>query len=396
MKILVVSQYFYPENFRINELCKTLKENGHDITVLTGKPNYPKGKIYDSYSKFGNDDEVWEDIRIIRAPLLPRGTGGLKLILNYFSFAYFGTKRAKKLKNIGFDVIYVFEVSPITVAYPAIALKKRTGTPIIMNVQDLWPDNIVAVTGVNNKLVLNIVDRMVNSIYSKCDLILTASQSFVSKVQDRVEQKDKVIYWPQYSNVARKLDFQMMFDIKKFNIVFTGNIGVAQNLELVIESADILRDSNICWHLVGNGRNKENLVKKVNEMQLQDSVKFYEAVEENLVPDYLQSADVALLILSPDPIFDMTLPAKLQTYMACGCPILGCTNGESKRVIEGSNAGITCETLTVGELVKKAIYMSQLSKNKLMKYGENARIYNDFNFSKNKLLDSLIMYMNKL
>lgn len=186
MKILVITQYFYPENFRINQLCLDLKERGHDITVLTGKPNYPKGEYFDGYSYKGNEDEIWNDIQIIRVPLRARKKGSKNLIINYLSFVLNANKRVKKI-NDKFDLIYVFEVSPITVALPAIKLKKRLNIPIIMNVQDLWPENIIAVTGITNKIIIGCINKMVNYIYKHCDLLLTASPSFVDRIQKRVK-----------------------------------------------------------------------------------------------------------------------------------------------------------------------------------------------------------------
>ena len=198
MKILIISQYFYPENFRINDLALELKNRGHKITVLTGLPNYPKGEYFDGYDDKKNCDEIWNDIPIYRCKLRPRKTGSVNLIKNYLSFVVEANKKLKELENQDFDLIYVFEVSPITVALPAIKFKKKKKLPIVINIQDLWPENIIAVTGITNFIVIGLVNKMVNYIYKHCDLILTASPSFVDKIRDRIKNKDKVVYWPQY------------------------------------------------------------------------------------------------------------------------------------------------------------------------------------------------------
>ena len=234
MKILVVSQYFYPENFRINQLCLDLKERGHQITVLTGKPNYPQGEYYEGYTYEGEDDEIWNDIPIIRVPLRARGKGAKNLVLNYLSFVKNANKKVKDIKE-NFDLIYVFEVSPITVALPAIKLKKKLKIPIIINIQDLWPENIIAVTGIENPLIIGCVNKLVNYIYRNCDLILCASPSFVEKI--KVRTYNRVEYWPQYSTVEKYSHEIDLFNNNQFNITFTGNIGEAQGLDIAIKAA---------------------------------------------------------------------------------------------------------------------------------------------------------------
>ncbi|OUQ04129.1 glycosyltransferase WbuB [Thomasclavelia spiroformis] len=396
MKILIVSQYFYPENFRINDLALELRNRGHKITVLTGLPNYPKGEYFDGYSNDRNCDEVWNDIPICRCNLRPRKTGSINLIRNYISFVVEANKKLKKLENIDFDLIYVFEVSPITVALPAIKLKKKKNIPVIINIQDLWPENIVAVTGMTNPIIIGLVNRMVNYIYRHCDLILTASPSFVSKIKERINDKDKVRYWPQYSTVNKTDEEVSIYDKEYFNIVFTGNIGEAQGIDLAIEAAKILKDKKICWHFVGEGRSKEKLEKLVNEYGINDRVKFHGFHPEKEIPKYLKDADAALLILKPNPVFEMTIPAKLQTYLACGVPILGCVSGEGKRIIEESKAGIVSEDISVDGLVKVCNQFIELPIDLLNEYKERSYCYGKSNFNKNKLISDLEKYMKKI
>lgn len=396
MKILIVSQYFYPENFRINDLALELKKRGHEITVLTGLPNYPKGEYFEGYDDTKNCDEVWNDILVYRCKLRPRKTGSVNLIRNYVSFVIEANKKLKELQNKDFDLIYVFEVSPITVALPAIKLKKKKNIPVIINIQDLWPENIVAVTGMTNPIIIGLVNKMVNYIYRHCDLILTASPSFVSKIKERINDKDKVRYWPQYSTVNKTDEEVSIYDKEYFNIVFTGNIGEAQGIDLAIEAAKILKDKKICWHFVGEGRSKEKLEKLVNEYGINDRVKFHGFHPEKEIPKYLKDADAALLILKPNPVFEMTIPAKLQTYLACGVPILGCVSGEGKRIIEESKAGIVSEDISVDGLVKVCNQFIELPIDLLNEYKERSYCYGKSNFNKNKLISDLEKYMKKI
>lgn len=395
MRILVVSQYFYPENFRINQLCLDLKKRGHDITVLTGKPNYPKGEYFEGYSFKGHEDEIWNDIRIIRVPLRARKTGAVNLVRNYLSFVYHANKKVKSIKK-QFDMIYVFEVSPVTVALPAIKLKKRMNIPVIINVQDLWPENIIAVTGINNPIIIGFVDKLVNYIYKHCDMILTASPSFVGKIQDRVTNKNKVVYWPQYSVVSKAEDHECLFDSSKFNITFTGNIGEAQGIDIAIEAARILKDTRIHWNFIGDGRDRARLEDLCKKYALNNHVTFYGFKEEKYIPKYLNSSDAALLILKPNPVFEMTIPAKLQTYLSCGVPILGCVSGEGKRIILEANCGVVSEDISVDGLVEVCRKMLEFDKERIQEFKDSSIEYGMNHFDKEKILDRLENYMEEL
>lgn len=395
MRILIISQYFYPENFRINDLALELKKRGHEITVLTGLPNYPQGEYFKGYSSDKVCDEVWEDIPIYRCKLRPRKTGSINLIRNYLSFVKEANKKLKELQDKDFDLIYVFEVSPITVALPAIKFKKHKKIPIIINIQDLWPENIIAVTGISNSIIIGLINKMVNYIYQHCDLILTASPSFVPKIKDRVTDKEKVKYWPQYSIISKTNAEVFLFNKEYFNIVFTGNIGEAQGIDLAIEAAKVLKDKKVYWHFIGEGRSKDKLINLVNEYNLEDKVKFYGFHPENEIPRYLKNADAALLILKPNPVFEMTIPAKLQTYFACGVPILGCVSGEGKRIIEESKAGIVSENISVDALVKVCNNFLKLNQDDLEEYKKKAYEYGESNFNKNMLISSLEKEMER-
>lgn len=397
MKILIVTQYFYPENFRINDLAIELKKRGHEVTIFTGKPNYPQGEYYEEYSFKKDDDEIWEGIKIYRCPLRARKTGNINLIKNYLSFVYWGKKYIKKLYKNEYDCIYVFEVSPITVALPAIKLKKRLKIPIILNVQDLWPDSVVAVTGMKNIFFIGLLNKLVKYVYNNCDLVLCASPSFVKKIQECGIRSDKVKYWPQYSIVEKSNGCKNnIFNKSKFNITFTGNIGEAQAIDIAINTAYNLKDTKIHWNFFGEGRKKLAMEQLVSKLHLEDNITFHGQVKEIQIPEYLAESDAALLILKPEPVFDMTIPAKLQTYLACGIPILGCIGGESKRIIDEANCGITTDTISIEELTRISSLISNLEKEELATYKENALIYNKENFCKNKLLNKLEYYMEEL
>lgn len=370
MNILFVTQFFYPENFRINDIARRLVERGHKVTVLTGMPNYPGGEFFEGYSNKGlagvGRVEKWENIKIVRVPIIPRKTGSLRLCLNYLSFIISGcreVKRGKLLAECGdFDVIYAFGTSPITQALPAIAYKKKKGARIALNVQDLWPDNVVAITGIRNRLVVGLLDKLVDYIYNRCDVILGTSNSFVKAITARrgLKDKSKVLFYPQYSVV--KMDDasegisefgRSILPEGRFHIVFTGNVGYGQGLDLVVLAAKRLKaeKSDIVFDIVGDGRAREELDREIKKNNLSDYVVLHGSFPEERIPQILSAADASLLILKRDPIFEKTIPAKLQTYLACGCPVLGCVSGEAADIIRDNNIGICAD-----EFSEKALY----------------------------------------
>ncbi len=344
MKILVVTQYFYPEIFRVNTLVTELVNRGHDVTVLTGYPQYPQGKIYDGYGFNKPYDKEWNGARIERIKMRPRGKTPLGLLLNCYTFVSEGKKWVKRC-NERFDAVYVFEVSPVTVGLPAVEYKKKFGTPIFFNVQDLWPENVEIVLGIHNKIVIGAINKIVNKIYSASDKILCSSNSFVENIADRGVPKDKLVFWPQF---CAKPDFSEITKPKCysddcFNIVFTGNVGEAQGLDLLVDAAEKLKDTKVRWFIVGDGRAREKLQKRVTEKNLSSVVTFIGKVSEAEANRYIHFADCAYLSFKKNQLFDMTLPAKLQSYMACGTPILAAAGGESAHIVNEAQCGFICE-----------------------------------------------------
>lgn len=396
MRILFVSQYFYPENFRINDLAKRLTQRGHKVTVLTGIPNYPQGEFFKGYGLFSKRHEKWEGVDIIRVPVFPRYHSKWYLALNYLSFVLFGCLSAMSMPVKDFDVIYAFGTSPITQVLPALTVKKRCGAKVIVNVQDLWPDNVIAITGVDNPLVIKLLDRIVDYIYNRCDVILGTSHSFVKAIRSRrgLREKKKVSYWPQYavvepSNTKRR-------DILPegiYHIVFTGNVGEGQGLEKVIEAADILRERGVqdfCFDIVGDGRARERLVEMAREKNLLNGqIKFHGSFPEAEIPGILAGADAALLILNADPIFERTIPAKLQTYLVCGVPVIGCVRGEAKELLIKYKAGVCVDEISGEALAAAAQEMLLKDEGEKALLKQQAFELSRTEFDKDTLIDRL-------
>ncbi len=385
MKILIVTQYFYPETFRVNTLCTELVKRGHSVTVLTGYPQYPQGKIYEGYGFNKPYEKEWNGAEIHRIKMHPRGKTPLGLLYNCYSFVSEGKKWVNKCTE-KFDAVYVFEVSPVTVGLPAIYYKEKFGTPVFFNVQDLWPENVEIVLGIHNKLIIDPINKIVDKIYSASDKILCSSQSFTENIAARGVDKDKLVFWPQFCNTP-KLSGKAKPDCyndKNFNIVFAGNIGEAQGLDILLGAAAQLKDTNIKWFLVGDGRAKEKLMKQVEDNKLEDSVIFIGKVSEEDADRYIHFADCAYLSFQKNKLFDMTLPAKLQSYMACGTPILAAAGGESARVINEADCGFVCaqDAETLANTIRTVVLPCTDFNTKR----ENARNYFESHFSKDLII----------
>ena len=332
MRILIVSQYFWPENFRINDLSTGLVQRGHQVTVLTGIPNYPDGKFYSGYNFFKNTRQNYCGARVIRVPLIPRGKGGnLNLILNYLSFVMFGTLLAPFVCRQKYDAIFVYGISPILMAIPAIFFKKIRKIPLSLYVLDLWPESISAVGAIKLPFFLSGVKKIVRFIYKNSDRILVSSPGFLGRIKEMGIDESKINYWPQwaeddYKIVTVKENSRESREMPSgFRIMFAGNIGAAQGFETIIEAADKLKDHrNIHWVIIGDGRLKPWAEEQVRLRKLENTVHLLGKRPVGTMASYFALASVLLVSLKSDPIFALTLPAKIQSYMACGRPILAC------------------------------------------------------------------------
>ncbi len=386
MKILIVSQYFYPETFRVNTLAKELVRRGHKVTVLTGYPQYPYGEIYDGYGYNIPYEKEWNGVNIHRLKVKPRGHNLMGLLNNCITFVIEGNKWVKKCKE-KFDVVYVFEVSPVTVGLPAIKYKKKFGTPMLFNVQDLWPENVIEVLGINNKLIIGVINKIVDKIYKYSDKILCSSNGFVKNINARGVNKDKLIFWPQF---CESPNFSAMkkpecYSDDYFNVVFTGNVGYAQGLDLLVDTAELLKEKPVRWYIVGDGRAKDELMQKVACKNLDNHIHFVGRVSEDEANCYVKYADCAYLSFSDSKLFDLTIPAKLQTYLACSTPILGAVGGESAEIINMSDSGLVSEKNAV-DVSKKLQKLMSLSPTELENIRECSQKYFDANFNLNRIV----------
>ena len=395
MKILVISQYFYPENFRINTLCRELSDRGHDVTVMTAYPQYPGGVIFDGYGFDIPYERVWHGVKIHRVKTHPRGRGPLGLLRNTVSFVTSGSRWVRQCEE-KFDVVFVFEVSPVTVGLPAAAYKKKFGTPVLFNLQDLWPENVHEVLGIRFPPLTWTINRVVDIIYRSSDKILCASRGFVENLKKKGVPAEKLVFWPQFCLDPRTqpMEKPAIYSKDTFNIVFTGNLGDAQGLDLLVQAARQLKNRGIRWYLVGDGRAKAYLEGLVEEYGLEEDVIFVGRLSEAEANRYASHADCAYLSFRDNPLFDMTLPAKLQTYLACGTPVLAAAGGESAAIINGAGCGIAVEP-RLEPLVAAALEMVSKSPEEREAMARAARSYYEENFTMQDLVDRLEAMMRE-
>ncbi len=395
MKILIVTQYFWPENFRINDIALALKERGHEVAIITGKPNYPRGKFSDGYTFFNKHSEYWNDIKICRSPTIPRGKGkAIQLLVNYISFAIFASIRLLFIKS-RFDKIFVYEPSPITVGIPGIVAKYKFRAPMYFWVQDLWPASISAAGGVKNKSLLAMVNWLTKYIYKHSKKVLVQSKEFIPYIINQDVEESKLVYYPNSSeNYYKELDPDP--DIKRTlpdgkKIMFAGNIGVAQSFDTLLSAALLLKNENVKvqWLILGEGRMKDSVNQKIRELELQDTFHLLGSYPSSLMPKYFSCADALLVSLKKDAIFSLTVPSKIQSYLACGKPILTSLDGEGSRIIEEAKAGFASpseDPYTLAGNIKKFLDLSSEEQREL---GKNARKYYDQEFERELLVKKL-------
>ncbi len=392
--ILVLSQYFYPEPFRINDLCEEWVKRGYKVTVLTGIPNYPQGKFYDGYGFTKKRKETWKGMDIIRIPLTPRGKSSIGMVINYLSFVVSGFfwKTFTKIKA---DYIFMYEVSPMTQALVGVWYAKRRKIPCYLYVQDLWPENVEIVAGIKNRHILNAIDKMVRYIYKGCDKIFATSKSFVKEIQKKCEEQDKVSCWPQYAEEFYK-PYPKTGKGKPFVITFTGNIGYAQGLGILSDVAAQLRQRqcNVLFRIVGDGRYRQEFVREIEQKEVADMFELVGQKPAKEVPGILATSDSAFLSFADNPLFAKTIPAKLQSYMACGMPIIASATGETEAIIAEAKCGVCCAIGDAQALADSIEAFVQKDEAELKQMGEDARAYYEKYFDKQMLIDSIDKYFS--
>ncbi|WP_320018353.1 glycosyltransferase family 4 protein [Labilibaculum manganireducens] len=391
MNILIVSQYFYPEDFKVNDIAFEMKKRGHSVTVLTGKPNYPQGSFFEGYSFFGKKEENINGVKIIRCSLFPRGNGsGIRLLLNYLSFVIFGSIAAIFRVKGKFDVVFVHEVSPITVALPAILLKKKFNCPMYLWVLDLWPESVTAAGGVKNKYILVFLKALVRYIYNYSDKILVSSKGFISSIQNLVGRDKEIVYFPNWAEEIFSCPPNNAIELpnypKGFNILFAGNIGESQNVEVIIEAAKLTK-GKINWIFVGDGRKRNMLEQAIVECGI-ENIHVFGRYPLETMPAFFQKANAMLITLKNEEIFDLIVPAKMQAYLASGKAILGAIGKEASDMVHEANVGYSCKPDDYRQLASNALKLSE-DDTSIALFERNSKDFYEKNFERTILMDKI-------
>lgn len=409
MNILIVSQYFSPENLPINYVAKLLVQNGNSVEILTGKPNYPKGEFYEGFNFFSRIKSIEDDIKIYRLPIIPRGKRfrSIGLSMNYLSFVVSGCILAPIiLRKKKYDAILVYANSPITKTIPAILIGKIKKIPVILWVQDLWPESFIASGYKLPPFITNIIKSIVNVIYKNVDLILGQSKSFAKKIIEENDfEKKKVGYLPNTIDSiflskpsSKSLLPNDLIDIKdNFNILFTGNLGEAQSVETILRAAkklDLHPSNRVNFILVGGGSKFEFICSEIKKEKIKNIFMLGQYPIE-MMPVFIEFCDALLITLKKDETFKLTIPNKLQSYLASGKAVLGCIDGEGASVIKEAGAGLVSKAEDYISLSEKAFKLSNMPQEELVRFGRNGRKYFQDNFSSDKFLKNINYFLNE-
>lgn len=394
MKILVVCQYYSPEPFRISDICETLVKHGHEVTVLTGLPNYPEGHVLDDYRHGKKRNEVINGVKVIRTFEIGRGNSHLRLFLNYASFAISASLKAFFMKE-EFDVIFANQLSPVMMAIPAMVYKKRRHKKILLYCLDLWPDSLAAGGVSEDSLIYRIFLNISKWIYSSADQILVTSSMFKDYFEKVLSiNTSNIKHLPQYAEDLFVLkEDETMTEIaatseeKIYKFVFAGNIGDMQSVVTIIKAANELRNyQNIQFHIVGDGSKFDECRNLTKSLGLENVV-FYGRRAVHEMPSFYSMADAMLITLKDNKTLSYTLPGKIQSYMAAGKPIIGAINGETSRVIEASKSGLCCNAEDYTALSELILTFCNYDNKKQMAI--NAQKYYEQHYSKDKFMYNL-------
>jgi hypothetical protein len=399
-KILIISQYFFPEQFRINDIAASLVNRGYDVTVLTGLPNYPKGKFLPGFNWFNLKKEAfYQGVKIIRLPIWPRGRSKISLICNYFSFLFLGKLWATFTKA-KFDIVFTYGLSPILQGEVAILYSEKFKVPNFIYIMDFWPYSIEAVNGIKNKFILKLIKKWSFNIYRKSSKILISSEAYRKDLTDIGVLEEKIIYWPQYNEDFYKAENEdnnqtkdLIKDKKYFYFGFTGNFGKAQGIiEFLIfvnlcKSDLILR--KVKFVLIGDGIEKSKIETFVLQNDLNELVAILPTMPAKKIPFYIAKFDAALLLIKQNLHLSKVIPAKLQTYVACEKPIWFIGNGYLAKFIEENKIGFASNSYKSSKILESLDFFIKNYQNFNLSSKRNM-------FNKDILLNNLINLFNSV
>lgn len=400
LNILIISQYYYPEQFRINDICEGLVKQGHHVTVLTGLPNYPEGVVLSKYKNFKNRKEIINDVYVIRSFLYGRGKGALKLFLNYLSFMISACLKKRKLPKKNYDAIFVYEISPVTQIFPGYLYKRKFRCPLFVNCQDVWPEVIKVYNIEESSLIFKLVKKFSIWLYRKADRILVSSEGFIDYLHTICKIAfEKMEYLPNHAEeIYLNFSNQTPSDVDNMvNLLFAGNIGKAQDLDTLVKAVSQLSKlamKKVIINIVGEGSYMAILKSSVIKMELNDKFVFHGKKKLTELKYFYEKADAYILTLEGNTFISKTVPAKLQGYMGAGKPILAAIDGQAKIIIEKANCGLCVnagDNESYAEILEEFILNIELYRG----LGNNGRDFFNRNFTLEKYIERLLVIMRK-
>lgn len=402
--ILIVTQYFWPEEFRINDLVQRLIKSGCEVEILTGRPNYPEGDIFQDFVNCPKEYTNYYGARVHRVRNLPRGKGKVRLFLNYLSFAFLATVFLfKNMRKKQYSSILAVQLSPVFSVIPAIIFGKFKGIKVSTWIMDLWPDILVALNLVSSRSVLKIVQIISSWIYRNSDALLISSKGFRSRLLEFGVGPERIHYFPQWiEEVMIENDLSCKSEFKEVGLIFspyanckkvlfTGNIGECQDMPTVINAMRNLKSKKeIVLFIVGSGREEERLKDLVSRERLEDSVKFLGRFPVEYMSSFYHFADVLLLPLSKDPLFEITMPGKAQSYLYAGRPIAGMLDGEGSDVLRESGAAIVVSAGDFESLAQAIEKLAYLPKSASKRMGEAGKSFAEKNFLPDRAISTIL------
>lgn len=391
MNILVVCQYYHPEPFRLTDICESLVKEGHAVTVVTGTPNYPEGKIYPGYENKARQEEIVNGVRVHRCPLIPRGNSKFTLFFNYYSFVFSSRRYLDRLQE-DYDVVFVYQISPVMMAEGALAWAKKHHKKCVLYCLDLWPESLTIGGISKNSPIYHLYRHISRNIYQKADEILVSTRSFIRYFGDILKMGGaKIVYRPQYAEELYDDVPPVSTHEGPYNFMFAGNIGHGQSIETIIEAVKILKDdSRIFFHMVGGGSSLSQCQEMTKGCR---NIKFYGRHPVEEMPSFYQMADVMMVSIPANPNID-TVQSKMQSYLAAGRAVVGAVNGEMARIIDESNCGCRVpaeDAERLAQAIQKMVEHPELFR----VYGENGRRYYRKEFRKDVFISELISTLEK-
>lgn len=401
-KILVVCQHYWPETFRLNDICDFFVEKGCEVDVLCGIPNYPKGRFFEGYGYLKNRRQTRNKIRIERVFEIPRGNNSnLMIFLNYISFPFASLFHIPRLLTHNYDKIFIYQLSPVLMALSGILVGKIKKIETIMYVLDLWPENLYSVLDIKSRLLRKITEKISHWHYKKVDKIVVLSNKMKTLLKEITKiPQEKITAVPQhgekiYEKSEHDNKLEQRFS-KGFNIVFAGNISPAQSFETILDAAKMLKKdkiNDINWIIVGDGMSREWLETEVKKNCLSDNF-FFEGIKPiTEVPKYQTLADALIACLSKSPLLDCTIPAKVTSYFASGKPVILAMDGEIQEIVNNNKCGYAGPAENSAALYENIKRMYNTSKQERDQMGKNAKEFYLNNFERNINLNKLFNFI---